>query len=94
MPKNARFSVTSLGFVLTLLKNIGHFLLIHFPFQIGAEIKNQSTITTPKLDDRHKNIKKKTRIIVKSIHSLHRSESKTIIVSNDTYFNGISFLLL
>jgi hypothetical protein len=44
---------------------------MNFPFQRGAEVKNQSIITTQKRDDRHK--KKKT---VKSIHSSLRSESE------------------
>jgi hypothetical protein len=49
---------------------------MNFPFQSGAEVKNRSIITTPKSDDRHKNKNNKTHIIVKSIHSSLRSESK------------------
>ncbi|KAE9536929.1 hypothetical protein AGLY_006736 [Aphis glycines] len=40
----------------------------------GAEVKNRSIFTAPNVVDRHK--KKKTHIIVKSIHSSLRSESK------------------
>jgi hypothetical protein len=49
---------------------------MNFPIQRRVEVKNRSIITTPKRDDRHKN-KKKTHIIVKSIHSSLRSESKS-----------------
>jgi hypothetical protein len=46
---------------------------MNFSFQRGAKVKNQSIISTQKRDDRQK---KKTYIIVKSIHSSFRSESK------------------
>jgi hypothetical protein len=48
------------NFVLSILtldinyKNFMNFYKIKFPFQKGAEVKNQSTITTTKRDDRHK----------------------------------------
>jgi hypothetical protein len=69
-------------FFLALLKITGNFLLltpqstnyIQFPFQRGAEVKNQSTITSPKRDDRYI-YKKKTHHCKINISSL-RSESK------------------
>ncbi|KAF0761222.1 Uncharacterized protein FWK35_00024845, partial [Aphis craccivora] len=81
--KNSRFSVTFLGFFLTLLKTIGNFTFdppkyqLHSLsyqkqdplFKIGALLQLQNVVT-----DTHK--KKKTHIIVKSIHSSLRSESK------------------
>ncbi|KAE9524227.1 hypothetical protein AGLY_015266 [Aphis glycines] len=41
----------------------------------GAEVKNRSIFTAPNVVDRHKK-KKKKHIIIKSIHSSLRSESK------------------
>jgi hypothetical protein len=43
---------------------------MNFPFQIGAEVKNQSIITTPKNDDRHKNKNKnKNKKKIKKKHT-------------------------
>ena len=47
---------------------------MNFPFQRGDEVKNWSIITAPNIVVRQKN--KKTHIIVKSIYSSLRSESK------------------
>ncbi|KAF0757071.1 Uncharacterized protein FWK35_00019897, partial [Aphis craccivora] len=73
--KNSRFSVTFVGFFLTLLKTIGNFLLLTPPkyqlhslsyqkqgplFNVGALLLLQNVVTDTK--------KKKTHIIVKSIH--------------------------
>jgi len=62
MRKNSRFSVTFSGFFLSLLITTRNILLlspqstnqIQFPFQRWAEVKNKSTITTPKRDERNK----------------------------------------
>ena len=48
---------------------------MNFPIQRGAEVKNRSIITAPNVVVRQK--KKRTHIIVKSIHSSLRSESKS-----------------
>ena len=56
---------------------------MNFPIQRGAEVKNRSIITTPKSGDRHK---KKTHIIVKSIHSSFRSESNKNIDLVENWF--------
>ncbi|KAE9523665.1 hypothetical protein AGLY_015883 [Aphis glycines] len=45
----------------------------------GAEVKNRSIFTAPNVVDRHK--KKKTHIIVKSIHSSLCSESKNFAIT-------------
>ncbi|KAE9544696.1 hypothetical protein AGLY_000238 [Aphis glycines] len=49
----------------------------------GAEVKNRSIFTAPNVIDRHKK-KKNTHIIVKSIHSSLRSESKNVEIHNNS----------
>ncbi|KAE9523331.1 hypothetical protein AGLY_016279 [Aphis glycines] len=51
----------------------------------GAEVKNQSIFTAPNVVDRHK---KKTHIIVKSIHSSLRSESKIKSYRSELYLKN------
>ena len=86
--KCSLFSLIFLLFFFSLLKMTGNFTFwppqctndVHFPIEQDTEVENRNIISTTYRVHRHKkkfkNLKKKTRIIVKS--TLFHSESKKI----------------